>query len=72
VVLPDSKVSPSTQIKLGANEFRQYNIIRNFGLENIYNARISVRVVDGDGKIGAYGSLIDQRTNAPTFVPAQR
>lgn len=45
--------------------------IRSFGLENIYNARISVRVVEGEGRIGAYGSLIDQKTEAPTYVPAQ-
>jgi hypothetical protein len=71
VVLPDSKVSPSTQITLGANEFKQFNVLRGFGLENVYNVRISVKVIDGDGKLGAYGSLIDQKTQAPTYVPAQ-
>ena len=39
---------------------------------NVYNARISVSVVDGDGRIGAYGSVIDQVTQAPTYVPAQK
>lgn len=71
VVQPDSKVSPSTQITLGANEFQQFNVIRAFGLENVYNARISVKVIDGDGRLAAYGSLIDQKTEAPTYVPAQ-
>jgi len=71
VVLPDSKVSPSTQIPLGANEFLQVPVIQSFGLSNIYNARISVRVVGGEGKIAAYGSVIDQKTQDPTYVPAQ-
>jgi hypothetical protein len=71
LILPDSKTSPSTQIPLGANEFRQYNVIRDFGMDNIYNARISVKVIDGEGRIAAYGSLIDQKTQSATYVPAQ-
>ncbi len=39
---------------------------------NVYNARITLRVVDGDGKISAYGSVIDQTTQDPTYVPAQK
>ena len=71
VFLPDSKVSPSTQIPLPANGFIQIPVIQSFGLTNVYNARVSMRVVDGDGKIGAYGSVIDQITQDPTYVPAQ-
>jgi hypothetical protein len=71
LVLPDSKVSPKTQIPLGANEFRQFNVIRGFGIPNVYNARIAVRVIGGDGTITAYGSVIDQKTQAPSYVPAQ-
>jgi hypothetical protein len=40
-------------------------------LGNVYNARISVKVIDGQGKVTAYGSVIDQKTQDPTFVPAQ-
>jgi len=71
VFLPDSKISPSTQIPLPANGFIQVPVISGLGLTNIYNARISVRVVGGDGKITAYGSVIDQLTKDPTFVPAK-
>ena len=71
LVLPDSKVSPKTQIPLNANEFRQFSVIRDFGLSNVYNARITVRVIGGDGKVGAYGSIVDQKTEAPSYVPAQ-
>jgi uncharacterized repeat protein (TIGR01451 family) len=71
VILPDSKVAPKVNIPLAAFESRQFAIISSLGLGNVYNARISVRVIDGQGKITAYGSVIDQKTQDPTFVPAQ-
>jgi uncharacterized repeat protein (TIGR01451 family) len=71
VVLPDSKVAPKVNIPLGPFESRQFAIISSLGLGNVYNARISVRVIDGQGKVTAYGSVIDQKTQDPTFVPAQ-
>jgi len=71
VVLPDSKVAPKVNIPLAAFEYRQFSIISSLGLGNVYNARISVRVIDGQGKVTAYGSVIDQKTQDPTFVPAQ-
>ncbi|HKN58999.1 MAG TPA: hypothetical protein VJV97_09110, partial [Gemmatimonadaceae bacterium] len=71
VFLPDSKVSPSTQIPLPANGFIQVPVIQSLGLTNIYNARISLRVVGGDGKVSAYGSVIDQVTSDPAYVPAR-
>jgi len=71
VVLPDSKVAPKVNIPLAAFESRQFAIISSLGLGNVYNARISVRVIDGQGKVTAYGSVIDQKTQDPTFVPAQ-
>jgi len=71
VILPDSKVAPKVQIPLAAFEYRQFAIISSLGLGNVYNARISVRVIDGQGKVTAYGSVIDQKTQDPTFVPAQ-
>jgi hypothetical protein len=70
VSLPDSKVTPIIQVPLAANEFRQFGLAE-FGLGNVYNARVSVKVVDGDGRVTAYGSVIDQVTAAPTFVQAQ-
>jgi hypothetical protein len=72
VYVPESKFAVSTQIPLAANGFLQVPVVRSLGLTNVYNARISVRVIDGDGRIGAYGSLIDQKTGAPAFIPAQR
>jgi len=70
-ITPDSKVSASTApILLGPNEFRQLSLA-NFGLGTIYNTRVTVKVIDGSGKVTAYGSLIDNTTQDPTYVPAQ-
>jgi uncharacterized repeat protein (TIGR01451 family) len=71
VVTPDSKVTPKLTFMMQPNEFRQFGIIRDLGLGNTYNARISVRVIDGDGRLTAYGSVIDMVTQDPTYVPAQ-
>jgi len=70
-ILPDSRVTPSIQMTLGANEYRQDAIIQEMGLGNAYNTRITVRVVSGEGKVMAYGSVIDMSTQDPTYVPAQ-
>ncbi len=71
VTLPDSKVTPKVQLSLGANEYRQIPVLTSLGLTTAYNARVSVRVIDGSGKVTAYGSVIDQVTGDPTYVPAQ-
>ena len=71
VVLPDSKISPKTTIQLPANGFFQANVIQGLGLSNVYNVRVAVKVINGDGKITAYGSVVDMKTQDPTFVPAQ-
>ncbi|PYQ48106.1 MAG: hypothetical protein DMF59_17060 [Acidobacteria bacterium] len=72
VILPDSKITPSTQIPLPANGFVQLPVIQSLGLTNVYNARVTLTVVDGDGKISGYGSVIDQQTQDPTYVKAQK
>ena len=73
VILPDSKVAPRVQIPLGAFESKQIPIVSSIFGDSaaVYNGRISVRVIDGEGRVTAYGSIIDMRTDDPTFVPAQ-
>ncbi len=72
VVLPDSKVSGNVQIDLAPNEFRQFNsLLKSFGSNSVYNARIAVKVISGDGRVTAYASVIDALTQDPTYVPAQ-
>jgi hypothetical protein len=72
VVLPDSKITPTVSFSMGANEFRQFGIIREMGLGNVYNGRLAVRVIGGEGRVTAYGSVVDMETQDPTYVPAQK
>lgn len=70
--LPDSKVTPSTEVDLAPNEFRQLNgVIAGMNPGNTYNARITVEVIGGTGRVTAYGSVVDNATQDPTYVPAQ-
>jgi hypothetical protein len=32
---------------------------------------VSVKVIGGTGRIAAYGSVVDNKTVDPTYVPAQ-
>jgi hypothetical protein len=69
---PDTKFTVSTVIDLAANEFRQIGrIFAAFGLNDVYNGRVTVRVIGGTGRAAAYGSVVDNRTVDPTYVPAQ-
>ena len=68
----DSKVAASTQINLAPNQFIQYpQLLKSMGLTNMYNTRVTVKVISGQGRVTAYASVIDSKTNDPTFVPAQ-
>ena len=73
--MPDSKTTASYPVSLGANEFKQINgvIATFFGqvTPQTYNARIAVQVIDGTGRVSAYGSVIDNQSHDPTYVPAQ-
>jgi hypothetical protein len=66
----DSKIAASTTITLAPNEFHQFSLDA-FGLGTLYNARVTVKVISGTGKVTAYGSVIDQVTQDPTYVLAQ-
>ncbi|PYQ53743.1 MAG: hypothetical protein DMF59_00865 [Acidobacteria bacterium] len=70
LILPDSKFAISTDIPLAANEFRQISLA-SFGAGTVYNGRVTVSVNAGSGRVTAYGSVIDQITQDPTYVPAQ-
>ena len=72
VVPPDAKFTARAEVVLGANEFRQIgSLLRTVGLTDTYNARVTVRVIEGAGRVAAYASVIDAQTNDPTYVPAQ-
>jgi hypothetical protein len=69
VIVPDSKFAIKAQIPLAANEFRQLNLGTDFGVTNAYNVRVTVKVISGTGRVTAYGSMIDQITQDPTYDP---
>jgi len=71
--VPDSKITASTDISLAANQFLQLGrpLTSMFPGQNVYNARISVQVTGGAGRVAAYGSVIDNKSLDPTYVPAQ-
>ena len=60
-------------VTLAPNEFRQLgSILSSLNAGNTYNARIIVRVTSGSGRVTAYGSVVDNLTSDPTYVPAQK
>jgi hypothetical protein len=71
--VPDSKVQAATEFDMAPNEFKQLSrpLAAMYPGQNIYNARISVQVTSGSGRVAAYGSVIDNKSLDPTYVPAQ-
>ena len=58
-------------IELQANEFRQQSLTAQLPAgRSIYNARVVVRVTGGTGRVTAYASVIDNRTQDPIYVQA--
>jgi hypothetical protein len=47
------------------------SMLAGLGLDNAANARISIRVIGGQGRVSGYASVIDNRTQDPTYIPAQ-
>ncbi len=70
---PDTKVTTVVPFHLDANQFQQLGLVfsQKFQMPTVYNGRISVKVVGGQGRVAAYGSVVDNRTVDPTYVPAQ-
>jgi len=71
-IVPNAAASPVRTETLAANEFRQLNgILAQMNVAPAYNARIVIRVVGGNGRVTAYGSMVDNLTQDPTYIPAQ-
>lgn len=71
LTLPDSIVTPVVTYDLAANEYRQISLADFEIPDAIYNARVTVKVISGGGKVTAYGSAIDMQTNDATYITAQ-
>jgi hypothetical protein len=69
-IAPDTNTIPVVQFTMQPNEFRQFSL-GSFGLGDVYNARVAIKVIGGTGRVTGYGSAIDQQTQDPTYVPAQ-
>src|SRR5207302_1781360 len=66
-------ITTPTNITHTPNEFRQLgSILSSLNAGNTYNARIIMRVTSGSGRVTAYGSVVDNLTSDPTYVPAQK
>jgi hypothetical protein len=58
-------------ISLKAGEHQQINgMLANNGVTNLANGRVEVEVLSGDGKVTAYVSEVDNKTNDPLLVSA--
>jgi Ig-like domain-containing protein/matrixin len=70
---PDTKITTVVPFHLDANQFQQLGLVfsQKFQMPTVYNGRISIKVVGGQGRVAAYGSVVDNRTIDPTYVPAQ-
>ena len=70
---PESKIAAHTTVTLAPGQFTQLgSIFAGLGFtSNVYNGRIAVSATGGTGRAAAYGSVIDNRTQDPTYVPAQ-
>lgn len=72
VIPPDAKVSARIEVDMAANQFRQLNsLLASMGLTGTHNARVTVKVLSGAGRVTAYAATIDALTQDPTFIPAQ-
>ncbi|MCU1350195.1 MAG: hypothetical protein JWO56_3225 [Acidobacteria bacterium] len=72
--VPDSKVAGIVETDLGPNQFLQIGRLFAgvYGSESIYNGRVAVEVTSGIGRVTAFGSVIDNSSSDPTYVPSQQ
>jgi hypothetical protein len=69
---PGSLSAASIQIPMKANEYRQISsVLDQMGLSTTHNARLSVRVVSGGGKVTSFAALADQATGDEIVIPGQ-
>src|SRR6202022_2721238 len=68
-IVPNQRATPTLELQLAANQTVQFNrFFKQLGLSETFNARVSVKVTSGEGRVTAYASLIDATTNDPTYI----
>ena len=71
-IVPEWAVTPVVELELAPNQYLQLgSVLRSMNPDPAYNARIAVRVVGGKGRVAAFASSVDNRTQDPTYIPAQ-
>ena len=69
--LADGRIA-TRNVDLAPFQFVQFDsLLESLGFTTGTNARVTLRVIAGDGRVAGYASLIDNRTKDPTYVPAQ-
>lgn len=71
--VPGLIAAPSIQLGLQPYEFTQLNrVLTSFlGTGTAFNGSVTVEVIGGEGRIVTYGSVVDNVTQDPTYVPGQ-
>jgi hypothetical protein len=71
-LVPELKIAPTITLSLPPNGFVQYgSILAQLGLSNVYNGRLTVKVISDTGRVAGYGCLIDNASGDPTYIPSQ-
>jgi hypothetical protein len=71
-VVPRALSAPTMRLTLAPYEFVQIgSIFRQMGYDQVFNGRLLVRVVGGEGRVVAYASAVDNLTGDPAYIPAQ-
>jgi hypothetical protein len=69
--LPDGRNATQT-VSLAPYQFVQFSsLVRALGFDSATNVRVSIAVTAGQGRVAGYASVIDNRTQDPTYIPAQ-
>ncbi len=69
--LADGRTASSV-LNLGPYEFLQIgSMLQTLGFNTATNARLTLRVIGGSGRVTGYASIIDNRTGDPTYMQAQ-
>ncbi|HVT45471.1 MAG TPA: hypothetical protein VMT00_13905 [Thermoanaerobaculia bacterium] len=71
-IVPGAAAAPVLTMGIPGNQAAQISrILAQMVPGDTYNARITVKVIGGSGKVVAYASVVDAHTSDPTFVPGQ-
>lgn len=69
---PASKLTAVvTKVLQGYESYQINTIMQQMGLGTVYSGRVTASVIGGTGRVSVFGSVVDNRTEDPTYVPGQ-